>query len=108
MGGRQCKVGRVCWVQRQITGQSGVVWGRVNKRLVLDNAVDIDGQGGGSMRGAHGIPCTVEDMISKNGVSTYLEQLLQDVVAEHVSHEEMSRGDDLIEDQLFVHIRAHL
>ena len=38
----------------------------------------------------------------------YLEELLQHIVAEHVSHEEVGRGDDLVEDQLFVHIRAHL
>ena len=40
--------------------------------------------------------------------STYLEELLQHIVAEHVSHEEVGRGDDLVEDQLLVHIRAHL
>ena len=38
----------------------------------------------------------------------HLEQFLQHVVAEDVCHEEVGRGDDLIEDQLFVHIGTDL
>ena len=33
---------------------------------------------------------------------------MKNIVAKDIGHEEMSRGDDLVKDQLFVHIRTHL
>lgn len=40
--------------------------------------------------------------------STILKQLLQDIVSEDIRHERLSSGQDLIEDQLLVHIGAYL
>ena len=40
--------------------------------------------------------------------SNYLEELLQYIVTEDVCHEKVRGGDDLIEDELLVHIRANL